>query len=156
MIRVILILLLIIPVQGFANETSLAEIRSLYHKATTQEKFCKTLSQLQVPKNGINSSVIAGYKAAATIIMAKYSFNPATKISYFRKGQKMLEAAIFEDKKNVELRYLRFTIQTNAPSFLGYSSSIKADREFLTAALPSLTDLTLKQMITRYLNKMKD
>ena len=40
------------------------------------------------------------------------------------KGKNHLKKCIKADNENIEIRYLRFTIQTNVPAFLGYSNSI--------------------------------
>ncbi|NEU08248.1 hypothetical protein GZH53_07985 [Flavihumibacter sp. R14] len=153
--KIRLILLMIISAQVVANASTLPEIRSLYRKAAGQEKSCRILTELQIPDKGENISELIGYKAAATMVMAKYVLNPISKINYFRKGKNMLEKAVRNDTKNVELRFLRFTIQTNAPSFLGYNNSIKTDQQFLTVSLPYINDLALKNMITRYLSDLK-
>ncbi|MEP6596944.1 MAG: hypothetical protein ABJA71_13410 [Ginsengibacter sp.] len=40
----------------------------------------------------------------------------------------MLDKAMDADAENVELKFLRFTIQTNVPAFLGYSDSINKNK----------------------------
>ena len=65
----------------------------------------------------------------------------------------MLEKAIEFDQKNVELRFLRYTIQTNVPSFLNYSEDKERDKLFLVQSLNSLKDQKLKNIISNYLNK---
>ena len=92
-----------------------------------------------------------GYKGGATIIMAKYVSNPFSKISNFRKGRNMLEKAIAMDRTNSELIFLRFAIQTNIPSFLGYSNDIQEDKKHLQNSLPHLKDKALKEHISGYL-----
>jgi hypothetical protein len=81
------------------------------------------------------------------MMMAKYVFNPYTKLSNFNRGKTLLENCIATGKENVELRYLRFTVQVNAPAFLGYKDNIQSDKTFLVNSLSALNDSELKQMI---------
>ena len=155
MIKLTVLLLLISGSNIQAEKVSLDEVRQLYLQAAKHEKQCRQLSSITIPEKSEHISAMRGYKAAATMMMANYVFNPISKISYFRKGRSMLESAILADVKNVELRFLRFTIQTNAPSFLGYDSNIEADQSYLTRSLPGLKDRTLKTMITDYLKDRK-
>ena len=156
MMKLTVLLLLIITQTSLAQSTTpLHQLRSLYREASQHEEKCRQLSTISVPEKGSHVSAMKGYKAAATMMMAKYVFNPLSKISYFRKGKDMLEKAILADGKNVELRFLRYTIQTNAPSFLGYNKSVSTDRQYLLKSLPQITDPALKNMIVSYLNTNK-
>lgn len=65
----------------------------------------------------------------------------------------MLEKAIQFDQKNIELRFLRYTFQTNVPSFLNYNDNKENDRVFLLQSLNRLNDLKLKNIISNYLKK---
>ena len=87
------------------------------------------------------------------MIMAKHVFNPFSKLSYFNKGKLILEKAIQAEGKNVELRFLRYSIQTNVPAFLGYKSNLKNDYNFLKQAIPGIKDSVLKKIITSYLQQ---
>lgn len=89
------------------------------------------------------------------MLMAKYVFNPFSKFSYFKKGKNMLEKAVHADKNNIELRFLRYTIQTNIPAFLGYNDDLETDRLFLKQSLANVKEPELKKIITTYLKDHK-
>ena len=127
-------------------------VRSLLERAPTEEKACKELLVMLQPFNENNNSLLSGYKASATMIMAKHVFNPFSKLSYFKKGKNIMEKAIAADSANIELRFLRFSVQTNIPSFLGYKENIKNDKNFLLKSLPAIKDLKLKKMIVAFLS----
>ena len=137
----------------FANVPSIDEIRSLYEKAVTDESACNKLIEILSPYNEKNNPLYAGYKASAIMMMAKHVFNPFSKMTYFKKGKRILETAIKADEKNVELRFLRFNAQTHIPSFLGYDDSIKTDRAFIETSYSKITDVKLKQFLLPYLKK---
>lgn len=133
--ELILIGLLFSGITCFAKEPSIEEVRSLYRQAVKEEKECKELIDLLAPYNENNDPLLLGYKAGATMLMAKHALSPFSKLSYFKKGRKLLQKAIDADKENIELRFLRFGIQTNAPSFLGYKDSIEEDKLFLIRSI---------------------
>ena len=87
------------------------------------------------------------------MMMANYVFNPFSKLSYFNKGKKMLHRAIMADAQNIELRFIRFGVQTNVPSFLGYNNYVEKDKAYLKQSLPFISDQNLKNMIVNYFRK---
>ena len=149
--KIIILLPLIFCIQTFPNLYAQKEVRTLYQQAVWEEASCKKLLSILQPFNENNNALLAGYKACGTMMMARYVFNPVRKFSFFSKGKKLLEKAIEKDKENIELRFLRFTVQTNAPSFLGYRHATNRDKLFLIKSIPSLKDKDLKQMIISFL-----
>ena len=151
--QVCLYILLFFSVPTFAETPSLAEVRSLYSKAANDEKACKKLIEWLKPYHEKNNPLLFGYRAGGTMMMANYVFNPFSKLNYFNKGKKMLHRAITADGQNIELRFIRFGVQTNAPSFLGYNNYVERDKIFLTQSIPTINDQNLKNMIVNYFKK---
>lgn len=150
--RNIIWLLLILNFHAYSVNLSSHEVRALFQKSSTEESSCKKLMTLLENCNETNNSTLAAYKASATMMMANYVFNPVSKFSNFNQGKKLLERCIHADKENIEIRYLRFSIQSNAPAFLGYNNSISSDKIFLLNAINNdIKDLQLKQMIISFL-----
>jgi hypothetical protein len=91
-----------------------------------------------------------GYKAMSEFMKCYHSFNPLTKLEYYNKAKTHL--VIQEDPVNIELRYLRFSVQVSIPSILGYKQNIEADKSFLIENLWSVeTDEMLYDMIRTFL-----
>ena len=151
--RIIIYGLILFSTNSFAEVPSLSRVRSLFEQANMQKSSCIKLINLLEPYNEINFPILMGYKACATIMMARHVSNPFSKLSYFGKGKKMLEAVIAVNDKVVELRFLRYSIQTNAPSFLGYNKHIAEDKMFLKKAVPLLNDAAFRTRINDYLRK---
>ena len=137
------------PIQ--ANEW--IKVRNLYERAAIKEDEQLKLSNLLLSKP--ESVLLIGYKGANLMISAKYVFNPIRKLSRFNKGKVLIERALEKEPKNLELRYIRFTIQTNLPNFLGYSANVNKDKEFLINKLGTIADLDLKDRIVAYLISSK-
>jgi hypothetical protein len=146
-------LLLFCSSLAFANVPVIKEVRIMLHNATSSEVACTKMISLLEPFNETNNPLLFGYRGGATMLMAKHAFNPFSKLSYFKKGKLMLESAIKADHTNVELRFLRYTIQTNVPGFLNYSSDKNLDRTFITQSLARLKDQELKKIISEFLLK---
>lgn len=134
-----------------ANNPSIEEVRNIYQKAAKDEALCKKLIVSLQIYNESNNTSLAAYRACATMIMAKYVTNPFNKLSKFNEGKNLLEKCIEKDNRNVEIRFLRFTVQCNAPKFIGYNTSITLDKNFLLNALTSINDKQLKNIVIAFL-----
>jgi hypothetical protein len=149
----IVVNLLLCGFVAFAKLPDINTVRTLYQQAPTDEKACRSLIEILKPYNETNDALFYGYKASATMIMAKHVFNPFSKLSYFNKGKNMMEKAIATAPQNVELRFLRFAAQTEIPSFLGYKEDIKNDKKFLLNSLARVDDIDLKKEIVAFLKE---
>ncbi|MEO9022063.1 MAG: hypothetical protein ABI237_00210 [Ginsengibacter sp.] len=151
-------LLLFVKIPNVASShkeiPSIDEIRSLYQKSMASKIACKKLIDLLEPYK--KDPLYLGYSGCATMVMAKHAFSPFSKLSYFKKGKRMLEKAIDSDHNNFELRFLRFTDQTNMPSFLGYNDSIKKDRTFILHSFLQIKDVRLEAYVLPSLKESKD
>jgi hypothetical protein len=128
-------------------------MRELFLVINTNEAAIISLRSLALQSKETEASVKTAYYAAAEMARAKYLLSPAAKLKTFKSGKKILELCLAKDSMNVEVRYIRYTIQTNAPSFLGYNQNIQNDKLFLVDHLPSLkkTDSELFTAIYVYL-----
>src|SRR5688572_1842053 len=109
------------------EDIPVTEIRTRFARAARNEEECRELLKTLDGSAGKEEPLIRGYRGCLTMMMARYALNPASKLDYFKEGRAMLESAIAEVPAHIELRYLRFTVQTNLPSFLGYDQNRKAD-----------------------------
>lgn len=130
------------------------EVRALYKEAANNENSCEKLIEISAG-SAKESSLILGYKASGMLLMAKHVFNPISKMTYFKKGKQMLEKAIGSDKNDIELRFLRFTAQTNMPFFLGYAGSIESDKEFILHSFSHIKEKELKEFMIPVLRQSK-
>lgn len=145
------IILWLIAAAVFFSPPSLPELRELYQKSAKSEAAAKSFLNSISAVNDKSAPVLICYKGVAEIVQARYLINPLSKLNSFKKGKEILESGVAKDPRNLEARYLRFTIQTNVPRFLNYSSEIPADKKMLIDNVVSLKDKELKQMIVTYL-----
>jgi len=92
------------------------------------EKFYKLLADY---KEG--DALVLGYKAASEAIRARDAsmFN---KLTYVQDAARTFEQAVSLAPQNPEIRFLRFSVESNLPAFLGLSKHVEEDKEMLLNA----------------------
>ncbi|MFP5081811.1 hypothetical protein [Pedobacter sp. JCM 36344] len=137
------------------NEPKVEVVRSLFYEAASNksaaEKFSRALSEV----DNNSSPVLLCYKGVAEMILAKHVFNPFNKLEKFRNGKILIEESIVRDPEDLELRFLRFSIQSNLPGFLGYDEEIFIDKTKLINGYSTIKDTELKSRILSYLSDSK-
>lgn len=137
---------------GIAQDLKLEEVRKKYPLATTDEVVCNELyNALKGKADG--TDILLGYAGGVTMLKAKYTANPFSKLSYFNEGKQLLEDAISNNKNNIELRFLRFAIQENLPAMLNYNDNLEEDKNYIMKYLPMLELRDFKKAIAFYLIK---
>lgn len=134
-------------------EEILEKSRLLYNTGHQIKEDCYNLVELL--KNQ-SSPILRGYYSAATMVSSKYIMNPFKKMGVFNTGKDQLEDIISENFDEVELRYLRYTIQMNIPKLLGYYRNIEMDRRVLKDFLIQYSETDLGKHILFYLKDTKD
>ncbi|SET58398.1 hypothetical protein [Hymenobacter actinosclerus] len=116
-----------------ANPYTLPKLRQQYQQAAASkeagEKFHKLMSAYTK-----QDAVVLAYKAAAEAIRARDAsmFN---KLTYVQQASKQFEQAVSIDANNPEVRFLRLSVESNLPAFLGLSQHVDDDRQFLLKTL---------------------
>ncbi|WP_426061442.1 hypothetical protein [Hymenobacter sp. B1770] len=109
-----------------------SNLRRHYEQAaadkTAGEKFYKLLANYKD-----RDALVLGYKGAAEAIRARDAsmFN---KMSYVQDAARTFEQAVSLDPQNPEIRFLRFSVESNLPAFLGLSKHVDEDKEMLLNA----------------------
>jgi hypothetical protein len=112
-----------------ANE--LNKIRALYFEAGKDSKKSEQLIKAIPEDKAVKDPLLKAYRGTALTISADNSMNPFEKLSVFNKGKVLLEDAIKTEPANTEMRFLRFSVQSECPSFLNYSMNIDEDKNHL-------------------------
>ena len=106
------------------------EARKKYFEAIGNErKIERLLKDLQNIENP--SALLLAYRAACESMMAQFSWNPYTKLAQVNKSFDFFEKAIKDDAQNVEIRFLRFSVQHNVPDFLRKNREFEEDKNVL-------------------------
>ncbi len=75
--------------------------------------------------------VLLAYYGVLNALKAKHVFNPFSKISYLRAALRKLDEAAIDGARNLEVRFLRFSVLHNIPSFLGFRDTLLEDTEMV-------------------------
>lgn len=113
-----------------AAVVDLPTLRQLYAEAALQEDAARRLLTLVRQYQGAEAAVL-GYRGVAEAVQARYVWSPLAKLRAVREAQRQFTRAVAADPHNVEVRFLRFTIETNVPPYLGYSQHLAEDRALI-------------------------
>lgn len=100
---------------------------------------CLELSSIKNP-----DALILAYLGSAQAIKAKHAWNPINKMSYLKEGFNTINKAVIKDPNQLEVRFLRFSLQFYVPEFLGYSKNIEIDKDKIIDLLGKKEVATLK------------
>jgi hypothetical protein len=131
-------------------QVSIETLRKEYHNLNTDSAACAKLYE-KIAALHTSDNLILGYKGATTAAMANFVKAKTEKIKLFNEGKKILEQSIKNDSSDTELRFLRFTIQTNAPKALGYHKQIENDKKHILTHYNEIRNITVKGRISEYL-----
>ncbi|HAV54046.1 MAG TPA: hypothetical protein DCX41_03820, partial [Aequorivita sp.] len=73
-----------------------------------------------------------------------------------KEGVALIESAVSADASNVEIRYIRLSVQENSPKFLGYHKNIEEDKEFILKNYGSISSAELKETIKDFVMKSEN
>ncbi len=127
--------------------------RELFNRSPFDESKCKKLQTWGKDKN---APIIKGYYAASLAIGCKYISNPFIRMGPFKEAKQLLEELISENFDEVELRYIRYAIQRQAPKILGYYKNIAGDMQVLLNYIKAEPNSDLTQHMMIYLKDTKD
>lgn len=133
------------------KDTDLVSIRTLFYDATTSQKKCEQFETVLKGPVNLKSEFLKGYTGMCYMLKAKFAWNPYSKLSYFFKGKNYLEDAILTSTSSVELRFLRFSVQTNVPAILNYSGKIEEDKKIILGGYAAILDSDLKRRIKEFM-----
>ena len=113
---------------ALANDSATEKLRVWYVEAVDNESKIEAALSLIKDVNTEHPVVLA-YKGAFEALKAKHVWSPYTKLECLNLGQSILKKAIQKDPDNVEIRFLRFSINHYLPDFLRDSSELILDKK---------------------------
>lgn len=137
---------LLLSCNSFAN----TELRELLFKTTSNDGIKQFYNATQ--NMSTVSNVEKAYKGVATAMQARLVSSVSDKLSYFKKGKSLIEQAVKNDPNSVEIRFLRFSVQSNVPFILGYSGDVTDDSNFIIKAFESKKVLVTDSFWSKVLN----
>jgi hypothetical protein len=127
------------------NGVDIDFVRTNYTASIKDKQLCSRMISELKKKN--DRPINLGYLGGLQTIWANHVFNPINKLKTFKEGKNNIEKAIKLDPENVELRFIRLSIQKNAPLFLGYNSNINSDKEFIKSNQKTISSAIVRNNI---------
>ena len=129
---------LIIPCQS--QSFNIHEIRDAYLSASYNMKGCYYLQNLLNKYENNQEPVISGYKIANNLFKSKHYKNPVKKYYLFKNSSSKLDSLIQKNPELIEIRLLRYLVQYNAPSILGYNNNMDIDYKLIINSINSIEE----------------
>jgi len=122
---------LLISFLTFFPGLSVDEIREDYKEAIGSEE--KTFELKEVLKNVTKSddNRLVAYKGAVIALSSQYLKGISNKVKTFQEGTAMIEYAVEKAPSDIEIRFVRLSVQQNSPKFLKYNKHIAGDKQFI-------------------------
>jgi hypothetical protein len=138
------------------NAQDLKDIRSEYPKAVQNAEITTQLDGELAKVNSSNKPVLLAYKGAVSTLKAKFAKSRSDKKEFFKEGVSLIESAVKADPSNVEIRYIRISVQENSPRFLGYHKNIDEDKEFILKNFKAISSTDLKELVKDFILKSEN
>ncbi|HQW55616.1 MAG TPA: hypothetical protein PK076_05790 [Saprospiraceae bacterium] len=151
MISVILYILSQSTTMLSIHNLTIEEVRQNYQLAVSNKNICR--SMISSLENNPRSAVEQAYCGAFQAIWANHTSNLGEKLSTFNKGKKNIDAAAERSPKDIEIKFIRLSIQKSSPSLLGYKDKMKEDRSFILNNKQKITSTLLSTMIDNLLKQ---
>ena len=100
---------------------------------------CKKLEAIKNP-----DALTLAYLGSIQAIKGKHAWNPVNKMSYLKQGFTTIDKAVVKDPNQLEVRFLRFSLQYYVPAFLGYSKNLIVDKDKIVSLIKNTTASDLK------------
>ena len=150
--RILVLALLLWANSASGQDDLLMKIRKNIGNVFKTEAVCLEMKEIFDSTDISKNNLLLGYKGAVEMGMARHHPNVFKKMGFFGDGKDFLEESIENDQENIELRFLRLTIQTNLPSFLGYSSEKENDKVFVLKNLESAPNAEFKKRVRNFIS----
>lgn len=132
--KVHLFALAMLLIYGFTTPTDTATFRTYFEKGRSQKTYAEQLKQMTALQD---KAIVKAYHGTAWTLLAKHHSNPYKKLEFLKTGLNTLNAAVLMDAADIEIRYLRFAVETNIPAIVSFTSHIASDKAMLLNNLKS-------------------
>jgi hypothetical protein len=119
---------LAILLMGAVEPKTLSSLRTYYAEAQSKEASANALLKLT---NQSNEPLMIAYNGAAYAFLANHYFNPYSKLSALTTGLDQINKAVNSANTDIEIRFIRFSIEENIPGFVPCTKHLATDKAFL-------------------------
>ena len=134
------------------NDPDMAQIREKFYKLTFNSADTElVLNEVRLINN--KTGVILAYEAALEALMAKGAWNPFSKINHVKLSKAIFDQAIKIDPTNIEIRFIRFSVEYHIPKWLGLSKNMQLDKDYIIKNNQSFNVSCISRDMIGYIKK---
>lgn len=127
---VLIAVLLMNTLPAISSVSSIEDIRKKYQLAVYDSKVANALSD-KLSKIDNPDALTLAYKGCTEALKAKHAWNPYNKLDYMNSFDKIITEAVLKSSDDIEIRFLRFSVQLNTPKYLGLSKNLAEDKAMI-------------------------
>ncbi|NQW42669.1 MAG: hypothetical protein HQ463_04465 [Bacteroidetes bacterium] len=120
---------------SFIPNSDLNIARNYYEKGSKEKSAAENLKTFTETKS--TQAIFKAYNGVAYALLAKHNWNPYKKLELVTKGIEKINSAVELSQSDVEIRFLRYSIEENLPAVVPFTSHLAADKKFILANLKS-------------------
>ena len=145
-----LFLIVFLYSSAWADSTryNVSQLRLQYLQASKEEAVAHKFHKKMSAYNDKDPLLLA-YKAASEAVMAKYVWNPYSKLKQIKIANAIFADAVAMDKDNAEIRFLRFTLEHYVPRYLNLSAHVEEDKKLIISSLQAYPESELSEGLAR-------
>lgn len=136
--KTILTILFFIGAVYHAKALDIDQLRKDYilsvEDSNKADQLYKKLKSIKSP-----DALTLAYLGSVEAIKGKHAWSPVNKLSYLKKGFSTIDKAVIKDPNQLEVRFLRFSLQYYVPAFLGYSKNLMTDKDKIVVLVKNTT-----------------
>ena len=143
-------LILLFGLIQLAQANEIDHLRKSFHESVLQSDklpiFLKEIEKINNP-----SALEKAYIGASEALKARESWNPIEKLIYIQKFRENLLEAVKCDSQDIEIRFLRLSIEYNIPSMLRSKKTLDEDKSLILDKLSQMNSFKIDQSFIKYI-----
>ncbi|MEL6557681.1 MAG: hypothetical protein AAFQ94_05815 [Bacteroidota bacterium] len=145
------ILLVLIFISQFSKGSEGVDgLRKCFHESVLDESKIEDFHS-KVMNISMPTSIEVAYQAASYALMAKITWNPIDKITFINRYGKLIDQAISKDPDNIEIRFLRLSIDHQTPVIIGRKDNVCSDKSLILALLEPIHKFEIDASFNRFI-----
>lgn len=134
------------------SDLPLDTVRVSFYRATLDPELSIGLSE-QLDAQTSTTPLEQAYLGASRAVMIKTTWNLWYKYKWLDQASATLNQAVNDDPNNVEIRFLRYSVEWHVPAYLGYSDHLTEDRSMIMGNLESFMSSDYNPEIKAYIQE---
>ncbi|MEQ8241003.1 MAG: hypothetical protein RIA69_17430 [Cyclobacteriaceae bacterium] len=135
---------------SMAIDNQLIKVRKSFHEAVLD---AQRIDEFKILSDTLSDQipVFLAYKAVSHALFAQKAWNPIDKLTHILKFQNLINHAVSADPTNLEIRFLRFSVEYYVPSWLYSEKHLIEDKDYFIHNAERISALNFDPFFTRYI-----